>query len=197
MGTSIEWPSREDWAYKRRHFSDGLSPKEVLDDLRTYATPEEVAAVIADLKAAWRQLGQAMKEVKVKAGARLDPLLRQRGEPHRDYSRRWGQMTPEELALLASYMDPQTMRGRVSKLIRDLESSGFIHGWRTLPGVERLGPIVARQEAAIAEANADLAHRVATRPIDDAAWAKELEWRAWIERTRGMGRIREAEERTP
>jgi hypothetical protein len=85
------WPTREEWAQNRRSlFRD--SRFEVLDirhELSAYAFPGEIEALIAALRALWKQKGAALRALQVPAG-----LRRQQGESDRAYYLRWKQIFP-------------------------------------------------------------------------------------------------------
>jgi hypothetical protein len=88
----IDWPSREEWAKQRRSIYLGEhNPCPATRRLSAYATAEEIATVIAELKATIREARRAEKAAIIALG----PLGRQRGESRRAYDRRFLAMSKE------------------------------------------------------------------------------------------------------
>ncbi len=65
------WPSREEWSKERRAPYFDRFPR-TSDSLAEYATLEEIAALKADLRERWKQLGKKMREITGKGRERRD-----------------------------------------------------------------------------------------------------------------------------
>jgi hypothetical protein len=85
--------SREEWAFWRRNpYGDEFPEDRVSDRVSAHATPTQITAAIAEMRALWLAKGRAMPDSKVKAGWRV----RQARETRTAYHARWLAMTPED-----------------------------------------------------------------------------------------------------
>jgi hypothetical protein len=113
-----QWPSREEWAYRRQHpywDSDTGCPfdNKYGHHLSDYATAEEIAALIAAMKALWRDYGRKLREAKRAAGS----LCLQPGEKNLDFYRRWKGMSEAERELAEK---PECIRGDRREINREI-----------------------------------------------------------------------------
>jgi hypothetical protein len=58
--TVQQWPSREEWARQRRTFYCDQLP-DISTSLADYATPAEIRALAAAMRALWQELGREMR----------------------------------------------------------------------------------------------------------------------------------------
>jgi hypothetical protein len=171
----IEWPSREEWAKQQRtlYWDELLSEHPVSEQLSDYATRDETAAAAAALRAVWLAKGRAMKTARARAGWRV----RQPGEPKKAYIARWCSMPEDDREIVREYDDLQDARRELNKAIADLRAD-MLRPWRWhVAYPPPLKEIVERYEQARREARDALIAERAQAPIDDAAWAEELEMR--------------------
>jgi hypothetical protein len=97
-----QWPSREEWAKQRRTpYWDSFEDLPVSKNLGDYASPEQIAELIAGLKVIYAAEGRKMKEAKQIAG----PLVQQPSEKGSDYVSRYLAMTEAEQEILRPWLD--------------------------------------------------------------------------------------------
>jgi hypothetical protein len=181
-----EWPSRGEWAKRERAcYSDLFDDVAVSTKADDYGTAEEIAAAIDGLRHEWSRLGRELKIARHAAGS----LLRQ---PETQYqaTHRYLDMAEEDRARLDRVVFTQHLRRDVAEFRRALEAGRLMppHGlalaWR-LEAIPTAGPALRilfdRYEAAWERARQQRRDEILATPIDDAAWAKELERRAGLE----------------
>jgi hypothetical protein len=185
------WLSREQWAIEHRTFYND-------DDIRVsakaadYASPEEIAAAIAEAKALWTEMGRQVKA----AGPAITPA-----EWNRRYHACRSREERNQLYDSPEYSRLQLSRER-SKLNLDIVKklvAGFVpdNGFRTngataivsLCGgkdytdkLPKAATICHRQYAARQAAIEAKEAEYAARPVDDVAWEAELKRRASMTR---------------
>ena len=156
--TNFEWPSREEWAERRRtaYFThDRPHRYTASNDLSLYACPEEVEGAIAALKKLWSDYGKQLK-----AEGDISPWLRQR---------RTG--------------INMVIKALINGCVRETLGLGHIP-LEILRSIPEYDMIIKRYEAAVQTGDDKYIAECAAEPVDDAAWANELEQRAKIERWR-------------
>jgi len=154
-----EWPSREQWAHNRRTVFAGDEP-----DYRYYEPHQHLvtdamkAAAQAELRAFWRALG---------------PHVRGYHHDSRALDVRWLRKEVREHIDSDGYLDRF-----FEEYDRALAHLPDVRAAHPLPAVRILrdASLALRQAA-----EADFKRAVANRPIDDAAWAEELDRRARID----------------
>ncbi len=179
---SFEWPSREQRARDvRTVFSDMENPHKPSSDVLDYATHEEVESAIVVLNS-WRLAYFRAERAAYKSLGRLG---RQRGESARQYDLRRMEMSREDRDRISDALPRGPYPYELNEVIKDLRG-GAIH-WRLVHLTEKLalGPplsaIITRYQKANARADEIWHREVAARPIDDAAWNRELARRQHVE----------------
>ena len=149
MSLRFNWPSREEWAKQRTSVDGHQNPNPPSNQLSDYATADEITGAIAALNKVWGDYGREMKSDKAEGGHRYDDF-------------RW-------------------YRCGINEAIKELRE-GKMPRWRKPDtGIEvppsPLDTIMARYQGAKDAAQARWVAEVAARPVDDAAWEAELQWR--------------------
>jgi hypothetical protein len=175
------WPSREEWADRRRHpYWDGETGCPFADKfghrLSDYATTEEIAALIATLKNLYRDMGREMRTAK--------QLAAERGLPSDWLSFRHLPEAEQEIAAR-----PETLKyerhdiNRLLAVIRDDAYDAFPpqFGYSGDAARALMQPFVDRHDAAFKTALAEWEREREQISVDDAAWAEELERRRDID----------------
>ena len=180
-----DWPTREQWAERRRTVNcDTWRPQsmtascEVLD----YANHDEIAKLVAALWNVWDNLGREMRAARLAAG----PLAKQRKETKLSFVRRYLEMSEAEQKIVDRWEEPRLTRKKIKEVIltvRDHRKIPHYASPELLALVPLLDAINARYEVAARAANEAWKQKVGETPIDDAAWQRELEFRARIEAT--------------
>jgi hypothetical protein len=177
-----DWPTREEWAEHHRTFyfdmEDGVLVSSKAAD---YGTPAEIDAAAAAALALRSRLLADLRQAKQVAGG----LLRQPGESSRDYIARYlaaGQDDERDRRLSAVHLIVDRRRALL-RFAKHLRAGSIM--WDGRYGDGQLPPeaalLVGRREAAYQAAVDALRQQIETRPVDDAAWAKELERRQKLE----------------
>jgi hypothetical protein len=180
--TAWIWPTRDEWAYSRQHpywnWNSGCPfLHKFKHRLSDYATQEEIAGVIAAVKAARLQARRAEFE----AHQSLGPLGRQKGESERAYGRRFSTMSHENQNTILDRLPFSPYPHEITEALKILQCDNIP---RRLPFIEKLPTlfaIIARYEAAFEAAQAEWQRGCEQTPIDDAAWERELERRRKME----------------
>lgn len=146
------WPSREEWAKERRTPYYGRFPR-TSNSLAEYASPKEIAALKADLRERWKQLGRKMREL---SGNRASDVIRNLRSDRS--SMQWA------LALVAQ---------------GELPHHPKIFG----EAADILAPFHERYEAAKSKLHECTLRAIERTPIDDNAWNAELHQRAKVEQS--------------
>src|SRR5215469_2398884 len=107
-------PTREEWARRQRtlYIGDGDGPPEVRAvsrKLSDYATPEEIATVIAELERRYRGL---LKDV-MQAKKRAEPWLQRKGED----SRAWYRRLPWDQKEFCTYEEIKRRRSEIKETL--------------------------------------------------------------------------------
>jgi len=144
------WPSREKWA-KDRHTPYYDRFPGTSNSLAEYATPEEIAALKADLRKRWKQLGSKMRELSGNGAS--DVILNLKSDRS---SMQWA------LALIA--------HGELPRHLKTFSEAEDI-----------LAPFHERYEAAKSKLHECISREIERTPIDDKAWNAELHRRAKVE----------------
>ena len=174
-GEKFKWPTREEWAVQQRTVYFDMLENLISNKLSDYASGGEVTAAITALRKIWCACGRQMNEAKRVAGVTLN----------RDYYiYRYYKCSEEERKLVDAVLTYQDRRKRINQTIKFLREGQYHYyiSWV----LERddcppLAIIKARYDAAHAAAELKVRQRVEATPIDDAAWAKELERRRDID----------------
>ena len=185
---SFDWPSRERWAYpSNTPYWDSDTGCPYADKyghrLSDYATPHEVAVLTAELKNLYRELGRELRAVNL----RIKPSDRQqRGEGHAAWYRRFRQLPPEDQELFNEAANLKSDRQQINDLLKRIADDAipdFTRGGSVIGRpAELVAPFLERYDAAFKAAREQWEQECLQIPVDDAAWEKELEWRAGIER---------------
>jgi hypothetical protein len=181
--TDFNWPSREEWAQRQRTAYIDDVP-EASWELSLYANPEEVAAAIVALKKIWTDRGRRLKAVLL-AGR---PLIKQSGEGLRQYRDRWLAMNKSDQEIAQTAICIQDQRREINEVIKELRKGRVpwrLNGTGISTPPPPLDAIIARHDAATDAEIEKWKARIAAKPIDDAAWEHELEYRRRVERTSG------------
>jgi hypothetical protein len=139
-------PSRERWAEMRQHpywdsetgcpFANKFGP-----GLSNYAPPEEVAALIANLKELYRELGREMRAAKQQAGS----LNRQPGETDTAWYWRVRALPEAEKDIACKPADLQSERREINGVLAKIQNDEIPKGTRWCSHVmgERAAALVA------------------------------------------------------
>ena len=173
MTAKYNWPSREEWAYRRQHPPYEHYPENPVGRrLSDFATAEEIATLLFDLKVMWHEKGRAMAKAKAAAG----PLARQPGETRGAYRRRWcNEMTEAEQNISS---EPERLRDARQRIKILANPAG--HEWLYEQAIDHplLKEFQARWRQAYDEAMQAWLDERAKTPVDDEAWEAELRRRA-------------------
>jgi hypothetical protein len=175
--TERDWPTREQWARNRTTvFAGDENPHPASRRLSDYASADEIAAAIEAIKAARLQTLRTERAADLALGL----LGRQRGESRRGYETRFRTMSRAEQDRVIDSVPSSYDLHELNETLKQLK--GGVVPWRRVwaaLGSEPapLSPIMARYEAALKQTHKAWEQEVAQTPVDDAAWAKELEWR--------------------
>jgi hypothetical protein len=178
--TRYNWPTREEWKKQQRTpYYDLFEDLPVSKELKNYATPEEIAAAVAELKEIYRVEGCKMRDAKRLAG----PLAQQPGETGRDYCGRVLAMADAEQQIAHEVGLHREVRRVINKTLRTM-GEGYLPSGGWIPEETRapLATIKARYDAALKAAEEVRPREIEATPIDDAAWEEELRRRASIEK---------------
>jgi hypothetical protein len=179
------WQTREEWAKRVRsgcYEEIPATPTELAD----YASEDEAARAVGELKQLWRQRGRAMQELKAK-----HPLAFMRsGETGKSWKGRYAALSEDDRRIAEEIFRLQDCRQRINRSIADIQQGTV--PWRKSPVFRSAGDLV-RTANLIVQRYVDARQRTfdayreeaAKRPIDDAAWEEELRRRRMME-TRGL-----------
>jgi len=193
MTSKYNWPTREQWAaIQRTAYYDYFEDLPRSNDIADYASPEETTAAIAALKAIWCDYGRRLKEAKQLAG----PVL------HRFYY----DLSPDEQKLCNHVSLFKDRRAEINQVIKALREGHYHYKFDSIlkraADPEHATPcqidpvlvsIQSRYRAAYEVEAAEIIRRAEARPIDDAAWERELQRRRDIDAhlTRPNWRVRQ------
>jgi hypothetical protein len=167
-----QWRTREEWAEDQHAFYHDR-----FDDLpiEFTLTDEEVQWAVPALRELWKTQGRLLRELAIPPALRQQP-----GETIKAFFDRCDAMPQADQDLLAAQAKIRWIRQDSNKAIKALKAREasdlvLIHSKAVN---EILAPILARYQAAKEVATEKRKQEILARPIDDAAWARELEWRA-------------------
>jgi hypothetical protein len=171
---TYNWPTREEWARSRQHpywdsdtgcpFADRIGHR-----LSDYATPQEVAALIAALKDLYRELGREMREMR-EATKQL---------PEAEQETSWAASWAPECC--------KSDRRQINELLGCIGRDEIPHRARGgLDGkpAELVAPFIKLYDAVREAAREQWEEECLQIPIDDAAWEEELQRRQEVEQKR-------------
>jgi hypothetical protein len=186
--TAYEYPDRDEWAKRQRTFYADLADSArdaVTTRILDYATQEEIGTAVAELRARWTVLGRRLREINKAlqpyTGLReFDGLSEEQQQLHcqsRDLqdqrksilkvAKEWGQNPNPYLG--EAHFDSFLCH---SVGLKQMASDGACPTYRSIIGRWAAAKKAAEDAARI---------RTENKPIDDAAWARELERRADLE----------------
>jgi hypothetical protein len=180
-----DYSSRAAWA-KRQHavYGDEVPEDLVSRRLRDYATPTEWKAAVDELRATWREKGREMTKFRATYPEAYARLYRGSGRIRIDA---WCALSPSERELYGAYAILQADRKELNAAYRSAQTKNG--AWLEYPATrlhETKAPPLMRaimeraHEAWRTAFDAWYATKRAERakrPIDDAAWERELQLR--------------------
>lgn len=163
------WPSREEWAKTQQtYYWDDYIP--VSNRVRDYASDDELAAAVEELRSRIKLLDAQVREAKKVVGH----LVQQKGETKMAYCRRWMAMTEEEQDKQASWDRPRDHARDLRGVLRALADGDLPRSSGDGLKAEVFGE---RYQQAVREYHDEQRRIYAERPIDDEAWERELQRR--------------------
>ena len=186
--TARPWPTREKWAADYNTvYADNLD--RVLDavptTVSTYATPEQVADAVDELRAGWKAMH-----------TRVTSAIHLARQVFPSYGTTWTESTiaqfealaPEAVEIVEDADRIRTARHYVGVVAAELEAGQVPADHTAAVVAPEAGPafaaVIAGYRAATKQATDEYVTRIETRAPDDAAWQKELDRRARIEQAR-------------
>jgi hypothetical protein len=166
MRATYNWPTREEWAVQQRTVYYDMLEDLISTSLSNYASDDEVAAAITALRKIWCTYGHQMKEAKRNAETVVD--------------RSYYELSEEERKLIDPIHTYQDRRREINDVIKSLRRGRYhfrISWILERDGCPPLAVIKTRYDAAWAAAEV----KIENTPIDDDAWAKELQRRRDID----------------
>jgi hypothetical protein len=189
MKRPFEWPTREQWATQcqRPYWDEG--DRCPYDDnyshqLSDYATPEEIVTLTTTLKDLYRELGRKLRAENL----RIKPFGQQPGEGQVVWYRRFRQLSAEDQEAFHAAGNLRFERAGINDLLTRIRNNEIPNETRCsnyVPGKagELVAPFNERYDAAFQAArDAYFQEYAAQHPADDAAWERELQRRAAIDR---------------
>jgi len=187
QNTKITWPTREEWAEQQRAlYYDRFDCLDLDERLSVYASESEIETIIGALQSLWKAEGVHLRALNVPK-----ELERQRGESLSAHLQRHETaMTPVEQELFSSARELKFQRSAINEAIRHLRADEMpaFYSCDTakvlkIPSIATLfDPVLVRYEAAKEAAEEKRRQEILATPIDDAAWERELQRRANLER---------------
>jgi hypothetical protein len=155
----------------------------------SYTTPEEIEAIIAALRQAWKDLAGDLARAKQEAGV----LCQRNDETKTQYLGRYFAMTEPEKERAEQVACIEDRRRGINRAIKMLRADEIPGPQRTDQGGNEppLASLLANFDAAHSEAYRQRERQIEATPIDDAAWEQELERRRRIELYLAGGHMRE------
>jgi hypothetical protein len=203
---SQTWPNRETWAQQRRTtYADDVDKvvEMVSSDPADYATRAEILQASAELGEHWRSLGRELRVANA-AACVVFPMHNHRARRRASIVailRLRDLLSDSDRAIVEHAEAVKHHRQLVNAAADQL--AGAEHGGRldlwTVDNAARWMPagtaptwkaIVSRWKAAREQAGVEHSEQVRDRPVDDAAWRKELRRRVEIESARLNGHVR-------
>jgi hypothetical protein len=192
-----EWPTREEWAKNRTTCYADLFDDLDLGDFHGLDDSQRDDAIKA-LQTLWKAEGVRMKHRAEIAG----PLCKQPNETGREHTERWLAMTKEEQNLAGHVSECRWNRKEINEAIKAVRNRKWIRWMHSYDGAllpswmpsdseaaKIFQPILDRYKAAYKAATEKREQEILSTPIDDDAWAKELEYRARAEYERAHPEI--------
>jgi hypothetical protein len=172
-----EWPTRDEWAKRMRTpYFDRIEVR-ISDAASDYATQAEIQAEIDRLHAEWCELGRELKRTPKTPMDELSPkqrfALHQRSGDNRNFFDRDDIWTARDAI--------RERRKKVNGALRDLRAGNVPLGNGRYQGQKECPLLYERWSAARRAAYQRREAEIRATPIDDEAWAKELERRKLIE----------------
>jgi hypothetical protein len=183
MSKPLNWPSREEWAYRRQHpywdsdtgcpFADKYGHR-----LSDYASAEEIAVLIAALKNLYRDKGCEMRIAKLQAN--------ERGLGNFSSYREWRHLPDEEKEVISRPLELKCERQVINKALADIRDNAIPDScWQCKQAEELLRPFHERYDDAFKAAHEQWKRECEQKiSIDDAAWEEELQRRTDCEARR-------------
>jgi hypothetical protein len=189
MKRLFEWPSRERWAEQHQHpyWDEGDRcpyDNNYSHQLSDYATSDEVAMLTAALKNLYRELGRELQALNL----RIKPWRQQPGELQRYWYCRFRQLPKEDQETFRAAGNLRHERSAIKDVLTRIRNNEIPNRTRNsnyVPGKagELVALVNARYETACTAARAAYFREYAAQhPADDAAWERELQRRAAIDR---------------
>jgi hypothetical protein len=166
MSKQYNWPSREEWADRRRHPYWDCETGCPFDDkfkhrLSDYATREEITALVTALNNLYRDKGRELRVANQRA--------KERGLPKE--SRSWElQEERHSINKTLAHIREDGSASFLSPRVRDFAEAKAL-----------LEPFQERYDAAYKAAEAQWERECEQIPVDDAAWEQELERRRQLD----------------
>lgn len=191
------WLSRDEWAARRRTcYADDVDKAldAVSDAPAAYATPDELIVAVEELHTHWRQLGHDLRAANAAARAAF-PRFRPR-QVTLDYYDALDALPADQRATVDHAVTVRDQRARIHDALREITNPdrGRLSTWVTARILTFLPDdrcptwrsIVEAWQAARRTAATDYREQVTKLPVDDAAWAAELERRDRIDASRSV-----------
>jgi hypothetical protein len=170
------WPTREEWAKQHRSTAGWSKPNPAKKQASLYATADEIAAIVTALKQSYNAHGRKLWEAKEACPDLVAQVeaARKAKEPLR-----W---SDEDRARYRPVYDAEDVRRTINAAVKVLTKHDRVpYLWQEGRDLPELAELVSRYEAACEPADEAWRAEVAQRPIDDAAWEKELQRRRCID----------------
>lgn len=186
--TARPWPTREEWAagYNRVYADDVDKVVDAVPTtVSTYATPDQVAAAVAELRAAWKAMH-----------TRVVSAIHLASQVFPPYGTTWTEETfaqyealsRDAVEIIEDADRIRTIRHYVGAIASELEAGQVPAAHTAKLVAPEAGPafeaVLVGYRAATAQVALDYITRIETRVPDDEAWRKELDRRARIEDAR-------------
>jgi hypothetical protein len=178
MRAPHNWPTREEWAKRRRTWYGDNPECHVSGRASAYAQQHEIDALIATLKVRRSQLGKELREAK----KRCPLAFQQKGETKTQWDHRWYQLTTEE----QEFQTPAWTRKEIFRALKLLAQDKIPIRPSEGGCISELAWLQQRRQSAYDAEEDRIIAEVAATPIDDEAWAKELAERAEFERVAAL-----------
>ena len=193
------WTQRDEWAEQRRTpYADDVDQvvEAVSARVADYATPAEITQAYAELRDHWRTLGSDLRAANA-AALEVFPLHGHRARRRDSLSVIWklrDALSDADRAVVERAERTKDCRSLTNQAAGQL-AEDHLNLWTASRLLERLPAgacptwraIVGRWREARQQAAQGYAAQVRQRPVDDAAWRKELDRRAQIEAWRATG----------
>jgi hypothetical protein len=177
------WTDRDEWAKRTRTFYGDIAQgarDSVSSRVLDYATQQEVATAVAELRDRWKALGRRLREL----NKQLQPY-----DGHREFY----QLSSDQQRMHSDSRDLSDLRQWINKVAKDwenprlgtayLDHAGYVgqNGMAKEEACPTYRAITGRWYAAQDAAEEAARIRTENQPIDDAAWSRELKRRADLE----------------